>query len=130
MRTAPPTDPGTPTAQARPDHPAIGHPTGQHREGHRPTRPDHQRFGLGVAGLGKANGVEPAPQPYGHAVKSGIGDQKVRAATDHDHRQPAPSQGESDDAQILGVLHFDEECGRSADAVRRQGPQWVVPRRA
>ena len=113
--------------QARP--PAIGHLAGQHREGHRPARPDHQRFGPGVAGLGKANGVESAPQPYGHAVKSGIRDQKIRAAADHDHRQPAPSQGEPDGVQILGIPRLDEECGRSADAVRRQGAQRLIPRR-
>ena len=84
IRTAPPTEPGTPTAHSNPVSPAAAVRRASTGSAHRRRR----RVTTASPSATSMVGAERRPTRHGDAGEAGVGDEQVRAAADDEHRQP------------------------------------------
>ena len=132
MRTAPPTDPGTPTAHDRPGPAGIGHPAGQDRAA--PVAAPARTTAAAAATLGRpSRQLEPgetAAEMEHDPVEARVGHQQVGAAPDDEDRGPLPGRRSRRAArtavEIGGALDLDVQRGRAPDAVGRQRTEGPV----
>ena len=132
MRTAPPTDPGTPTAHESPDHPASAtRRASTGRDNAAPARTAGRGSAWACpcstdAGSGRSSPAKPEPRCSDQPLEPVVGHQQVRPAPDHEDgdriaRRCASGShltaGRPDGLEILGSFHLGEEGGRPADAV-------------
>ena len=106
MRTAPPTEPGTPTAHSRPRSPAAA--VRRARTGRLTAAAGHHLVAV------DGDGLEPRSEGDGQAGEAGVGHEEVGAATDHqdgDAGAGAPV-GAGHGHQLLLVGRLGHEGGR------------------
>ncbi len=137
MRTAPPTDPGTPTAHDNPDHPASA--TRRARTGNASAAPaahDSGRFAsLGAPSVDRRQHQrgEAVAEVHHDPVEPRIRHQDVGTPPDDGDRDPrsrGATESATDDIEVGGPLDLEEERGRATDPVRGQRPERVQQRRA
>ena len=115
IRTAPPIEPGTPTAHSKPVSPALT--LARATRGRKAAAPAVTAVPVDV------DPGERVAQQHGHAGEPGVGHQQVGPLPHHQHVDAGGGDGRGHPGQVLGVAGLHEQRGRPPDPVGRQGRQ-------
>ena len=122
MRTAPPTEPGTPTAHSSPREPLVRAPAREHRQGDGAARAHRD----GAVGRARRSRRSPRTPPRGRPRARGTRDPTRAGWSPGRRRAAATSRPVHRRGHALEVGHrarLDQERGGPADAVGRPRPE-------
>ena len=123
IRTAPPTEPGTPTAHSNPVSAGGGRAPGEHGQGHAAAGRRRRRAGrrppTSIAGAGRR-------RDDGDAGEARVGDEQVGAAADDEHGSPDARRAAATATRSASVRARTNSAAGAADAVRRQRAERLV----
>ena len=117
--TAPPTDPGTPTAHSRPERPSCTTASSQDRK--RSRRSCYHSWPIL-----NLDCCEAFAHRHGDAFEPRVADKQIRSPADAQHSESRHARRVRDGEKVVGRLGFYEHTCGATDAVGRQRPDRYV----
>ena len=118
MRTAPPIEPGTPTAHSKPVSPAAA--VRRASTGRATAEPATHSAPRDLDAVG------PFSEAQRNACEPGVGDQQVRSPADHQDRKLVPGDHLGDAVEVVHRRRTDEDGRRAPDSIGRHRAEGLV----